>query len=1173
MGAEKGIGGEAHHNGYHQNGHGNGHEASNGHDNKPQKQQYDRNNTVVTTSNVRGADSKRRGPPSAKSGSFLGNFLSARKLSKRPLPTEMGDGSYRTVSNRPGYRADLRTVSLADIKTVLEIVAAKLKRETQQDDKTMIMERTIQLVADLPSHSKTQELLTNDFIDKLWNSLDHPPLLYMGNEFKYRQPDGSNNNPLMPKLGAAGTPYSRSCKPHVVSLGALPDPELIYESVMARDGFKKNPNNVSSILWYWATIIIHDLFRTNLKDGNINDSSSYLDLAPLYGSSQEELDSVRTFKDGMLKPDAFADKRLIGNPPGVCVLLVMFNRFHNHVAKNLALINEGNRFPNPATLKLQGAEATAAAWKKYDEELFQTARLVTSGLYINITLIDYVRNIINLNRVDTTWTLDPRQEMGVSAGTTELSEAGVGNAVSAEFNLCYRWHSCISEKDDQWIQDFYRELLGDGEGGYSDERELDVATLIKAAQRLEATVDADPGKRTFSGFRRGADGRFDDDVLVEAITTAIEQPGGAFGARNVPRSMKPVEMLGIIRGRRWNLAGLNEFRKHFGLKPYATFEDINSDPQVADALRNLYQHPDQVELYPGLVAEEAKKPMAPGVGIAPTYTISRVVLSDAVSLVRGDRYYTTDYTPGYLTGWGYREVNYDLEVNHGCSFYKLFLRAFPAHFKSDSVYAHYPMVIPSENRDILNNLNRAHLFSFDRPRRVSTPRVVVASYGGAEHVLQNPELYPVDPAQAAGFQSLLAGPGRRSENGAAASSGGARFMLAGDAPEHSRQRQCMGSLLYQDGWKSAVKAFYAGETERLFADKTYRLGGAGHKSTSMPFVDAVRDVGALSHVHFAARVFNLPLKSAVNPRGVFSERELYGTLAAVHEAVCHHHHGDADVDPARAFPLRQQAREAAARLASVVQTNVKLTTSLGIRGLFTGSKPKKDDDALAAYGVNLIKGLAKAGLSAEDMTWSQIIPTAAAMVPTQATVFAQALDWYLSPEGEPHRLTLHRIATQDSTEETDALLLGYAMEGIRLSGGPAPGLYRQAASNDTITEDNGQQVHVSAGDRVFVSLAGPAATRDPSRFPDPDTVDPKRRLDTYLHYGAGTHTCLGREVSQVALIELFRAFFRRRNLRRATGAQGELKKVPREDGGSVYLTEDWGVKSPFPVSMKVTWDE
>jgi hypothetical protein len=32
--------------------------------------------------------------------------------------------------------------------------------------------------------------------------------------------------------------------------------------------------------------------------------------------------------------------------------------------------------------------------------------------------------------------------------------------------------------------------------------------------------------------------------------------------------------------------------------------------------------------------------MVPGVGITPTYTISRAVLSDAVALVRGDRFYT-----------------------------------------------------------------------------------------------------------------------------------------------------------------------------------------------------------------------------------------------------------------------------------------------------------------------------------------------------------------------------------------------------------------------------------------------------------------------------------------------------------------------------------------------------
>ena len=103
--------------------------------------------------------------------------------------------------------------------------------------------------------------------------------------------------------------------------------------------------------------------------------------------------------------------------------------------------------------------------------------------------------------------------------------------------------------------------------------------------------------------------------------------------------------------------------------------------------------------------------MIPGVGICPTMTVSRAVLSDAVALVRGDRFYTVsqcprnlfstlnmlqlDYNPKNLTNWGYREVDYDLNLNQGCVFYKLMLRAFPNHFKPDSIYAHYPMTVGS----------------------------------------------------------------------------------------------------------------------------------------------------------------------------------------------------------------------------------------------------------------------------------------------------------------------------------------------------------------------------------------------------------------------------------------------------------------------------------------------
>ena len=139
------------------------------------------------------------------------------------------------------------------------------------------------------------------------------------------------------------------------------------------------------------------------------------------------------------------------------------------------------------------------------------------------------------------------------------------------------------------------------------------------------------------------------------------------------------------------------------------------------------------------------------------------------------------------------------------------------------------------------------------------------------------------------------------------------------------------------------------------------------------------DVGNVAHTHFVARMFNLPLKTKQNPKGVFSEQELYMILAVIFVCIFF------DIDPAKSYPLRQGAREVAQQLGKIVEMNVKLANSVGVKGLFT-SKPNKNDDPLAAYGENMAKGLKKAGLSTEDIVWSQILPTAGAMVPNQAQV-------------------------------------------------------------------------------------------------------------------------------------------------------------------------------------------
>jgi linoleate 10R-lipoxygenase len=93
-----------------------------------------------------------------------------------------------------------------------------------------------------------------------------------------------------------------------------------------------------------------------------------------------------------------------------------------------------------------------------------------------------------------------------------------------------------------------------------------------------------------------------------------------------------------------------------------------------------------------------------------------------------------------------------------------------------------------------------------------------------------------------------------------------------------------------------------------------------------------------------------------------------------------------------------------------------------------------------------------------------------------------------------------------------------------------------------------------------------SAARDPTVFPNPNEVRLDRPIDSYIHYGEGPHTCLGKEASQVALTAMLRVVGGLENLRRAPGGQGQLKKVPRPGGFYIYMKEDQGSYTVFPMS-------
>ena len=51
---------------------------------------------------------------------------------------------------------------------------------------------------------------------------------------------------------------------------------------------------------------------------------------------------------------------------------------------------------------------------------------------------------------------------------------------------------------------------------------------MQALSMWEHNLPRDPQERDFSGLVRNADGKFDDDVLVEILTASIEDTAGMF---------------------------------------------------------------------------------------------------------------------------------------------------------------------------------------------------------------------------------------------------------------------------------------------------------------------------------------------------------------------------------------------------------------------------------------------------------------------------------------------------------------------------------------------------------------------------------------------------------------------------------------------------------------------
>ncbi|KZT06596.1 heme peroxidase [Laetiporus sulphureus 93-53] len=725
-----------------------------------------------------------------------------------------------------------RFFSLADIRAILNVAQNILGHGPGIDDRLYFLERLLIFIARSPDNFAIARNLQLDVINILFKDLQSPPVNFLAIpsvvpspiefvNYAYRTADGSNYNVLMPTLGMAGSPYVRSVPGTTpIPQHHLPEPELVFNMLLRRDGFVEHPGGLSSLFFSFANLIIHSIFHTNPRDWTINDASSYLDLSPLYGSNQEQVDSVRR-KDGTgrLWEDVFADARLLLMPPSTGALLVLFCRNHNYVAERIRAINEFRTYADPATLDEKGRAAQ-------DDEIFQRARLVNTAFFMQVILGDYVGAILGLTRDGLTWRLDPLQAM--REPTHEWIPRGDGNVVSIEFNLMYRWHMAISKEDRDWTDDLFHQMFPG-----MDFDQITVEDFWKAVREYRERLPTDLREWTFSGLQRDASGRYNDADLAHILQSATEAPAGAFRARGIPEALRVVEILGILQARSWGTCSLNEFRSFMGLRPYRSFKEWNPDPKVYMAAEKLYHNIDNLELYVGMQAEETKVPM-PGAGLCPGFTMSRAILADAVCLTRGDRFLTVDLTPFNLTTWGFQDVQVNgLDGSCGGILSRLLIRTLPACYSASSAYTLFPFMVPKRMKEYVTKWPGSPVDQYLWTRQESLTNGIRKELG-VEKMAQR---------------------------------------ILGVLPD----RQSVHKALYEPGALERHAASFGKITRSLIVAKS-----VVHANLAMRYVNVVKDVVNLIPVYWIAKyATGIPMKTEANPQGFFGEQELVHMFADV----------------------------------------------------------------------------------------------------------------------------------------------------------------------------------------------------------------------------------------------------------------------------------------------------
>jgi prostaglandin-endoperoxide synthase 2 len=363
---------------------------------------------------------------------------------------------------------------------------------------------------------------------------------------------------------------------------SLPGEDAIVDLLMRPRGQEQQLARKTSLLFpFFAQWFTDSFLRTHPSSFRRNQSNHGIDLCQIYGTGEPKTLMLRAMEGGRLKSQDIGGEEygVFLFEPGADGKPVLRPEFHGlYSEENFArTLGVGSRLTDEQrlrcfavglehgnstlgnvvmnTLFLRQHNRLARLLERHnpgwdDERIFQTARLVNTAILLRIVVEDY---IVHISGYDMPLTVQP--------GFPESEDWYRTNWMAVEFNLLYRWHGLIPD----------RFAIAGQELG--SERMVDANDLLLA------------------------------HGLDRIVQDASRQKAGRIGLGHTPWFLREVKKRTVALARGAKLQPYNEYRKHFSLRPLASFEELTRDPAVAAKLAQHYASVDEVELVVGLLAE------------------------------------------------------------------------------------------------------------------------------------------------------------------------------------------------------------------------------------------------------------------------------------------------------------------------------------------------------------------------------------------------------------------------------------------------------------------------------------------------------------------------------------------------------------------------------------------